>query len=76
MLPLSPRMIIFVFAAAVAVVITLIVALAMVYISCSRPSRIHQQFPIEYLNSIDLMNYSDETLTSPSLVTRLIDSQR
>ena len=59
---------IFLIVAAAALVITMIIALAMVYMNCSRPSRIHQQFPIEYLAAVDMIHYSDETLASASSV--------
>ncbi|CAF1273339.1 unnamed protein product [Adineta steineri] len=47
-----------------AILITIIIGLIFLYINCSRPSRIHKQIRIEYLDSNEINNYSDNTLTS------------
>jgi ABC-type Fe3+ transport system permease subunit len=47
-----------------AVLVTIIIVLVFVYINCSRPSRIHKQIPIEYLDSSEMINYLVDTPTS------------
>jgi len=58
---LTKLLIIFVIFTGSAILITIIIGLIFVYINCSRPSRIHKQIPIEYLDSSEMINYSDDT---------------
>jgi hypothetical protein len=58
---LTKLLIIFLICAGSAVLITIIIGLVFIYINCRRPSRIHKQIPIEYLDSNEMINYSDDT---------------
>jgi hypothetical protein len=53
--------IIFIIFAGSVVLITIIIGLIVIYINCTRPSRIHKQIPIAYLDSNEMINYSDDT---------------
>jgi hypothetical protein len=46
------------------ILIAFIISLVFVYINCSRPSRIHKQIPIEYLDSSETISYLEDTSTS------------
>lgn len=46
------------------VLIAIIISLIFVCINCSRPSRIHKQIPIEYLDSSEMISDVDDTSTS------------
>ena len=51
--------IIFIIFAAFALLITIIIALIFMYSNCTRRSRVHKQIPVEYLDSSDMINYSE-----------------
>ncbi len=57
-------LIIFIIFAGFAVLITILIGLIFICFNCSRPSRIHKQIPIEYLDSDEISNYLDDTPTS------------
>ena len=55
-------LIIFLICAGLVVLITCVIGLVFVYVNCSRPSRIHKQIPIEYLDdtsSSSMSKHSD-----------------
>jgi hypothetical protein len=57
---LAKLSIMFIIFAGFVVLITVIIGLIFIYINCTRPSRIHKQIPIEYLDSNEIINYSDD----------------
>jgi ABC-type multidrug transport system fused ATPase/permease subunit len=61
---LTKLIIMFLIFAAFAVLITIVIGLIFLCINCSRPSRIHRDIPIEYLDSSEMINYLDRTSMS------------
>ncbi|UJR21969.1 hypothetical protein I4U23_025037 [Adineta vaga] len=46
------------------ILLILVITVIYFYVTCSRPARIHQQISIEYLDSTEIVNYSDSLTTS------------
>jgi hypothetical protein len=54
-------LIIFLICAGSAVLVTCVIGLVFVYVNCSRPSRIHKQIPIEYLDDTSTSSMSEHS---------------
>ncbi|CAF1545087.1 unnamed protein product [Adineta ricciae] len=52
-----------------ALLLVLIITVIYFYVACSRPGRIHQQLSIEYLDSTEMINYSESPIASPGHLT-------
>ena len=61
---LTKALIILIIFAGSGILVSISIGLAIVYLTCSRPSRIQRDLPIEYLNSTEMINYSE---VSPSI---------
>ena len=58
---MTKLVIIFIIVAGFIVFVVIMITLVVVYRTCNRPSRIHKQISIEYLDSDQMMNYFENT---------------
>ena len=58
---MTKLVIIFVIVAGFTVFVVIMITLGIVYRTCNRPSRIHKQIPIAYLDSDQMMNHFEDT---------------
>lgn len=56
---LSRFIVAFLICIGLALLIVIAVAVGYFYVTCSRPERIHEQISIEYLDTHEMINYSD-----------------
>lgn len=66
---LTKLLFIFAVCAGFALLLVVIITVIYFYVACGRPGRIRQQISIEYLDSTEMINYSESPAASPECLT-------